>query len=113
MIGVKHQRVAGLEGERVLVLLFREHVVRGAELFDGGVVESGTFLHLSCNKKPFAFDLRHFRLDVSAASDGERICRNVTGVKTEHSGDSIPEGGLAVATIAVSTAGESGRPDAG
>lgn len=39
--------------------------------------------------------------NVSAASDSERICRNVIGVKTKHSGNSIPEGGFAVAAITI------------
>ena len=101
MIGVKHQCVARLEGERVLVFLFCKDIISGAELLDGGIVQTSTFLHLSCNKKSFSFDLSHFRFDVSAASNSERICRNVTGVKTEHSGDSIPEGGLTIASITV------------
>ena len=101
MIGVKHQCVARLEGERVLVFLFCKDIISGAELLDGGIVQTSTFLHLGCNEESFTFDLSHFRLDVSSASDSERICRNVTGVKTEHSGDSIPEGGLTIASITV------------
>ena len=93
--------MAGLEGERVLVFLFCEDIIGGAELLDGGIVQTSTFLHLGSNEESFTLDLSHFRFDVSAASDGERICRNVTGVKTEHSGDGIPEGGLTIAPITV------------
>ena len=80
MVGVKHQRVARLEGKRVLVLLFCKDIVGGAELLDGRVVQSGTLLHLCCNEQTLALDLSHFRLDVAAASDSQRICRDVAGV---------------------------------
>ena len=70
MIRIEHQRVAGLEGKRIFILFLCEHIIRGAELLDGGVVESCTFLHFRSDQKAFAFDLSHFRLDVSAAADG-------------------------------------------
>jgi hypothetical protein len=101
MVGVQHQRVAGLEGERVFVLLLREHIIRGAELLDGGIVEPCTFLHFGSDQKALALDLRHFRLDVPAAADGQGICGDVAAVKPQHTGDGIPEGGLAVSPIAV------------
>ena len=101
MVGVKHQSVAGLEGERVLIFLLCKDIIGGAELLDGGIVQTSTFLHLGSNEESFTFDLRHFWFDVSTASNSECICRNVTGVKTKHSGDSIPEGGLTIASITV------------
>ena len=47
MVGIEHQCVAGLEGERVLVFLFCKDIIGGAELFDGGIVQTSTFLHLA------------------------------------------------------------------
>lgn len=101
MVGVQHKGVAGLEGERVFVLFLRKNVISGAELLDGGIIQTGTFLHLSSNQKTLALDLSHFRLDVSAAADRQGICGDVATVQTQHAGDDIPKGGLTVPTIAV------------
>ena len=38
VVGVQNQRVTRLEGERVLILFLRKHIVGGAELLDCGVV---------------------------------------------------------------------------
>ena len=92
MIRIEHQRVAGLEGERVLILLFREHIVRGAELLDRGVVQPRAFLHLSSDQEPLALDLGHFRLDVPAAAHGQGVSGDVAAVQTQHTGDRVPEG---------------------
>ena len=62
--------MAGLEGKRVFILFLREHIVRGAELLDRRIVEASAFLHFRSDQQAFAFDLSHFRLDVSAAADG-------------------------------------------
>lgn len=90
-----------LEGKRILVFLLRKDIICRAELLDGRVVEPCTFLHLGSNKKSLALNLGHFRFDVSAATNGQGICRNVTGVKTKHTGDGIPEGGLAITAITI------------
>lgn len=101
VVGTQHQRVTRFEGERVLVLFLCKHIIGGAELLDGGVVQTGAFLHFCCNEQTLAFDLSHFRLDVSAASNGQRVCRDVAAVKAQHTGDRIPEGGLTITAIAV------------
>ena len=101
MVGVKHQCVAGLKRERILVFLLCKDIIGGAELLNGGIVQTSTFLHFGCDEESFSFDLSHFRFNVSAASDSERICRNITGVKPKHSGNSIPEGGFAITSITV------------
>lgn len=80
MIGVQHKGMAGLEGERVFVLFLCKDVIGGAELFDGGIVQAGTFLHLGSNQKALALDLSHFGLDVSAAADCQGISGDVTAV---------------------------------
>ena len=84
--------MAGLEGERVFVFLFREHFIRGAELLDSRIIEPCALLHFGSNQKALAFDLCHFRFDVSAAADSQGICRDVAAVKAQHAGDGIPEG---------------------
>lgn len=68
VVGIKDQGVAGLEGKWILILLFCKDIVGRAELFDGGVIEPCSFLHLGSDKKPLAFDLSHFRFDVAAAA---------------------------------------------
>lgn len=77
--------------QRVLVFFLGKDIVRGAELLDGRIVQTGAFLHLGSNQQTFAFDLGHFRLDVPAASDCQGVGRDVAGVQTEHAGDGIPE----------------------
>ena len=84
--------MAGFEGERVFVFLFRKHFIGGAELLDGRIIEPCAFLHFSSDQKPLALDRRHFRFDVSAAADSQGICRDVAAVKAQHAGDGIPEG---------------------
>ena len=101
MVRIQHQRVAGLEGKRVFILFLRKHIVRRAELLDGGVVEPCAFLHFRSDQQAFTFDLSHFRFDVSAAADGQGICGYISAVESQHAGDGIPEGGFAVASIAV------------
>lgn len=101
MVGIQHQRVARLEGERVFILFLRKYIVGGAELLDGGVVQAGAFLHFRCNEQTLAFDLCHFRLDISAASNGQSVSRDIAAVKAQHTRDRIPEGGFTVSAIAV------------
>ena len=101
VVGVQHQRVARLEGERVFILFLRKHIIGGAELLDGGIVQAGAFLHFCCNEQTLAFDLGHFRFDISAASNSQRVCGDIAAVKAQHTRDRIPEGGLTVSAIAV------------
>ena len=101
VVRVQDQRVAGLEGEGVFVLLLREHVVGGTELLDRGVVQACAFLHLSSDQQALPLDLGHLGLDVPATSDGQGVCGDVAAVEPQHAGYGVPEGGLAVAPVAV------------
>lgn len=101
MVGVQHQRMARLEGERVFVFLLREHIIGGAELLDGGIVQAGTFLHLGSDEEPLALDLSHLRLDVPAAANGQGVGGYVAAVEPQHTGHRIPEGALTIPAISV------------
>lgn len=101
MVGVKRQAVAGRKAERVFVLFLREDVIGGAELLDGGIVQPSVFLHRGGDEQTLAFDLRHLRLHIPAASEGQCVSGDVTAVQTQDSGDGVPEGRLAVAATAV------------
>ena len=92
MIGVEYKRVTRFERERVLVLFLSKDIICGAELFDGGIIQTSAFLHLGSDEESLTFDFGHFRFDVSATANSECVSRDVTGVKTKHSGNSIPEG---------------------
>ena len=93
--------MARLEGKWVFILLFREHIVRGAELLDRGIIKACAFLHFRSDQQALSLDLGHFGLDVPAAADCQGISRDISAVETQHAGDGIPEGGLAVSAIAV------------
>ena len=102
VVGIEHQRVAGLEGKWILIFLLCKDIIGRAELLDGRVIKPCTFLHLCSNEKSLPLDLGHFRFDVSATTYGQGIRRNVPGVKVQHTGDGIPEGGFTIATITIS-----------
>lgn len=70
-------------------------------MLDGGIIQTGTLLHLGSNQKALALDLGHFGLDVSAAANRQRISGDVAAIQTQYTGDDIPEGGLTVPAIAV------------
>ena len=93
--------MAGREGKRIFVLFLCEHIVRGAELLDGGVVEPCAFLHLRSDEQALALGLGQLRLDVPPAADRQGIRRDVAAVQAEHTGDGIPEGRLTVPATAV------------
>ena len=101
MVGVKYQAVAGRKAEGVFVLFLRKDVIGGTELLDGGVVQPSAFLHLGGNEQTLTLDLRHLRLHIPAASEGQGVSGNIAAVQTKDSGDGVPEGGLAVAATAV------------
>ena len=82
MVGVEYKRVTWFERERVLVLFLSKDIICGAELFDGGIIQTSAFLHLGSDEKSLTFDLGHFWFDVSTTANGERICGDVAGVKT-------------------------------
>lgn len=102
MVGVKHQAVAGRKAEGVFVLFLRKDVIGGTELLDGGIVQPSAFLHLGGNEQTLSLNLCHLRLDIPTAAEGQRVCGDVAAVKTQDSGDGVPEGGLTVAATAVS-----------
>ena len=101
MVGVQHQRVARLKRERVFVLLLREHIIRGAELLDRGIVQTGTFLHLGSDEETLALDFRHLRLDIPAAAHGQGVGGDIAAVQPQHTGHRIPESALSVPAISV------------
>ena len=101
MIGVQHQRVAGLEGKRVFVLLLREYIIRGAELLDRRIVQTGTFLHFGSDEETLALDLGHLRLDIPPAAHSQGVGGDVAAVQPQHAGHRIPEGTLSVPAISV------------
>ena len=74
--------MARREAEGILVLLFRKNVIHGAELLHGGIVQPSAFLHLGGNEQTLALDLGHLRLHIAAASEGQRVGRDVAAVKT-------------------------------
>ena len=45
--------------------------------------------------------LSHFRLDVPAAADCQGVCGYISTVESQNTGDGIPEGGFAVASITI------------
>ena len=73
VVGIQNQRVTRLEGEWVLIFFLHKHIICRAELLHGGVVQAGAFLHFRCNEQTLAFDFSHFRLDISAASNGQGV----------------------------------------
>ncbi|MPM06355.1 hypothetical protein SDC9_52654 [bioreactor metagenome] len=101
MVRIKHQRVAGCKAERVFVLLFGEHIIGGAQLLDNRIIESSAFLHFGGDQQALSFNLGHFWLDVSAAPNRQGICGDIAAIQTEHTGDSVPEGGFTVAPAAI------------
>ena len=101
MVGIQHQRVGGDIGERRLVLFLRIDLVRGAELLDVGCVQAHPFLQLGGDDHPLALGFRQFRLHVALAAHSQGVCRHIAGVGAKHTGNGIPEGGLAVPALAV------------
>ena len=101
MVGIEHEGVAGHIGKRVLVLFLGVDLVGGAELLDRGGVQPHAFLHLGGDDESFALGLSQLRLDVPFAADRQGIGGHVAAVGTQHAGDGIPEGGLAVAAFTI------------
>ena len=101
MVGVQHQRVAGDKTEWVLVLLLRIDLIGGTHLLHRGGVQPGAFLQLGGDHQPLAFQLRHLRLDVAAVAHGQCIGGHVAAVGAKHTGQRVPEGGLAVGPAAI------------
>ena len=101
MVGIEHEGVAGHIGKRVLVLFLGVDLVGGAELLHVGGVQPHAFLQLGGDDETFALGLSQLRLDIPLAADRQGIGGHVAAVGTQHTGDGIPEGRLAVAAFTI------------
>ena len=101
VVRVQHQRMARFKGERSLELLLGENGIGRTELLYHAGVQAHTFLQLRRNDESLALQLCHFRLNVTLAVDGQGIGGDIAGITAENLIDHIPEGGLAVASVAI------------
>ena len=93
--------MARSKAEGVLVFLFGEDVIGRAELLYGGVIKTCAFLHFRCDEESLALGFSHLGLDVTTATYGQCVRRDVSAVKPQDTSDDVPEGGLAVTTASV------------
>ena len=101
VIGIEHDGMAGRIGKGIFVLFLRRHIVRGAQLLYDGGVQAGTFLKLGGDQHAFALGLRQLRAHIALAAHGQCICGDIAAIGAEHMSQGIPEGGFAVAAIAI------------
>ena len=101
MVRVEDQRVRRCKGKGSLVFLFREDLIRRADLLDHRGIEPHALLHLGGNDKTLSLQLCHLRLHISLAVHGQRLCGQLPAVGSKHPGDRVPEGRLAVGTTAI------------
>ena len=101
MVRIQHQRMGRVEVERVLELLLSFNRVNGAQLLYHTGIQASAFLQLRCNDETLALKLRHLRFHVALAVHGKSLSGQLAGVVSKHSGDGVPESGLAVGTAAI------------
>ena len=87
--------------EGVFVLFLRFNLVRGAQLLNRTGVQPHAFFQFGGDNQALALKLRHLRLHVSLAANGQRVRAHHAAVVAQHTGQRIPEGGFAVSPIAV------------
>ena len=68
--------------------------------YDGGV-QAGTLLKLGGDQHALALGLSQFRTHIALAAHSQGIGGDVTAIGAEHMGQGVPEGGFAVAAIAI------------
>ena len=101
MVGIQHEGMARRERKRVFILLLRKNLIRGTELFDDGRIQAHALFQLRCYQQPFTLCLGKLRLHVPLAPDCQGIGGHIPAVGSKHTGNGVPESGLAVAALAV------------
>ncbi len=101
MVRIEHHRMGGTEFEGILVLLFRLDLVGAAEDLRRRGVEPRALLEFGGDHQALALELGDLGLDVAFASRGQRIGRDGAAVGPHHPRYGVPEGGLAVAALAI------------
>ena len=102
VIGIEDERMAGHIAEGVLILFLSVDFVGGAELLHIGCVQAHTLLQLGSDDEPLSLGLGQLRFHVPFAAHCQRIGGHIATVGAEHPGDGVPEGRLAIASLAVS-----------
>ena len=94
--------MAGHIAEGVLILFLGVDFVGGAELLHIRCVQAHTFLQLGSDDEPLSLGFGQLRFHVPFAAHRQRIGGHIATVGAKHPRDGVPEGGLAVAALAVS-----------